>query len=102
MISRASRRRCILEAEARQIQFVDEDIDHAYRVVPGHVIINAIVQKQLLPSVTALDETSHFGASCNAKIIAYQAVFTQPRWKAGIRPNAKEPPTERSAALRSA
>jgi hypothetical protein len=74
MISRASRRRCIPEAEPGQIQFVDEDIDHAYRVVLGHVIINAIGQKQLLPAATALNETSHFGASCNARIIAYQGV----------------------------
>ena len=48
-----------VEAQCRQIQFVDERFNHPYRVVLCHVVIQAVRQQRCLKPVLAFHETFH-------------------------------------------
>jgi hypothetical protein len=51
------RRRHTLEAKARQIQFVDEDVDHTHRVVLDDKVVKTLGQQRNLGSALAFDES---------------------------------------------
>jgi len=61
MVSRATSycRIGAFEAENTQIQFVDECIDDAHRVVFADIVIQAFRQQHALMSVCAFDESLH-------------------------------------------
>src|SRR5215467_1886799 len=48
-----------VEAQCRQIQFVDERFNNPDRVVLRHVVIQAVREQRSLPPVLALHETFH-------------------------------------------
>jgi hypothetical protein len=56
------RRRHALEAKTRQLQFVDEDIDHPHRVVLDDIVVKTLGQQRNLGSVLAFDESLHAAA----------------------------------------
>jgi hypothetical protein len=56
------RRRHALEAKVRQIEFVDEDIDHANRVVLGNIVVKTLGQQRNLLAVLAFDKSLHVAA----------------------------------------
>ena len=51
-----------LEAKARQIQFVDEHVDHAHRVVLDHKVVKTLGQQRNLGSALPFDESLHAAA----------------------------------------
>jgi hypothetical protein len=48
-----------VEAQCRQIQFVDERFNNPDRVVLRHVVIQAVREQRSLPPVLAFHETFH-------------------------------------------
>ncbi len=48
-----------VEAQCRQIQFVDERFNHPDRVVLRHLVIQAVRQQRSLQPVLAFHETFH-------------------------------------------
>jgi hypothetical protein len=46
-----------LKAQCRQIQFVDERLNHADRVVLRHIVIEAVREQRYLQPVLAFHET---------------------------------------------
>lgn len=61
MISRSSRRRRrhTLEAQAHQVQFVDEYIDHSDWTILGHIVIQTFGKQRWLPAICTLNEAAH-------------------------------------------
>jgi len=61
MISRSTRRRRrhTVEAEALQIQLIDEDIDHSDRIILGHIVIETFGKQRRLPAICTLNEAAH-------------------------------------------
>src|SRR5262249_1850392 len=61
MIGRpACRRRCHpRKTQARQVQFVDEDLDYPNRVLLADVILKAVRQQRWLHPIFAIDEPMH-------------------------------------------
>ena len=59
MIAGPTRRGCALEAERRQIQLVDEDVDHPDGVLGRHVVVDAVRKQKLLMAIAAFDEAAH-------------------------------------------
>ena len=51
-----------VEAELFEIQFIDEDVDDANRVVLAEVVVETLGQQGDLGSVLALDESLHVAA----------------------------------------
>jgi hypothetical protein len=56
------RRHHTLEAKARQIQFVDEDVDHTHRVVLDDKVVKTLGQQRNLGSALPLEESLHAAA----------------------------------------
>jgi hypothetical protein len=48
-----------LEPQQPQVQFLDEDVDHPYRVLLGDMLIQIFRKQDPLPAVLTLDETLH-------------------------------------------
>src|SRR6516225_3738995 len=59
-----------IEAQCRQIQFVDECFNNPDRVVLRHVVIQAVRQQRSLPPVLAFHETFH-PAIPNSRTLTY-------------------------------
>ncbi len=57
------RRRYALETKTRQIQFIDEHIDHPNRVVLGHKVVKILRQQRRLVSILTFDESFHAAAT---------------------------------------
>ena len=53
------RRLHTLEPEASQIKLFDEDIDHAHRVVLGHIVVQVLGKQRTLSAVLAFDKALH-------------------------------------------
>jgi hypothetical protein len=49
------------ETEAAKIQFVDENIDYANRVVLGHVVLQMLAKQSTLGAVFPFDKAFHLG-----------------------------------------
>src|SRR5438067_11445675 len=47
------------EPELRQVQLVDEDVDHANRIILANPIFQAFRKKRALSAIRALDEAFH-------------------------------------------
>ncbi|MNE98776.1 hypothetical protein D3C80_1973430 [compost metagenome] len=61
MVGGASRcrRRHTVEAEALKIQLIDEDIDHADRIILGHIVVETFGKQRRLPAICTLNEAAH-------------------------------------------
>src|ERR1700752_1175563 len=59
-----------VEAQCRQIQFVDKRFNNPDRVVLRHVVIQAVGQQRSLPPVLAFHETFH-PAIPNSRTLTY-------------------------------
>src|SRR5215472_1813045 len=59
-----------VEAQCRQIQFVDERFNNPNRVVLRHVVIQAVREQRSLPPVLAFHKTFH-PASPNSRTLNY-------------------------------
>src|SRR5215471_10547941 len=59
-----------IEAQFRQIQFVDERFNNPDRVILRHVVIQAVREQRSLPPVLAFHETFHPAIS-NSRTIIY-------------------------------
>ena len=47
------------EPQRRQVQLVDEHVDHPDRVVLRHIVIQILRKQNALPAVLTLDEATH-------------------------------------------
>ena len=45
------------EAERHQVEFVDERLDEAHRIVGADIVVQAIRKQRGLPTILACDET---------------------------------------------
>src|ERR1700675_1789052 len=75
-----------VKAQRPEIQLIDKHVDHPHRVVLSNEVIQILGKQNALYTVFALNEARHLTPpariiqNCNST-----GVFTQPRWKAGIR-----------------
>ena len=53
------RRRHAVEPQPLQIQFVNEDIDHADRIILSHIVVETFGKQRRLPAICTLNEAAH-------------------------------------------
>ena len=49
-----------IEAQQAKVEFIDENIDHPYRVGVRHIVIQALGKQRALASMLSLDKTLHW------------------------------------------
>ncbi|GJD71681.1 hypothetical protein MMMDOFMJ_4644 [Methylobacterium gnaphalii] len=59
MVAGPRRRSRAFKAECREVQFIDEDVDHPDRVLRANIVVDAVRQKQRLAPLATFDETAH-------------------------------------------
>ena len=72
-----------LKPQRPQIQFVDEDVDHAHRIVLSHVIAEELGKQNALRSVLALNKALHQKPRLNPSGFYLSHRFTQVRRETG-------------------
>jgi len=72
------------KAQSSKVQFVNEEIDHADRIVLRHVVFQAIREQCRLTPILALNETLHHDPRLIRSTLSDQSVSTQAGPKADI------------------
>jgi hypothetical protein len=68
-------RRHTFKSQRRQVQLIDKDVDHPYRILFRHVVIKLLRKQDALCSVAALDEPLHSTPRRSCEIAVRQSTL---------------------------